>query len=94
LLNQAIDDVFGFDKLSQFKGIGRRLPGVDLHGCEFAVMLPPKHIQLLNKEMESERLQDLIIGLVGRGQQSDVDIDYYAIIEVLYKEEHKAVVVR
>ena len=72
ILDENIDDVFGYQPLTDTK-VSRRVP-TDVQtddtgritGSEITIELPGSILQILNKEAETERLQNLLFGVVGR----------------------------
>jgi hypothetical protein len=96
-LAAAIDDVFGFDALQPRALVARRAPSdtdtAPIYTIETSMELPPLHRQILNKETESERLQNLELGFCGLVQASDT-ITYSAVLEIHYTERKKNIVLR
>jgi hypothetical protein len=97
LIAAAIDDVFGYDPLgnTRFSKIvaGDGTLAGSIHSIETTIQLQPKHLQILNKEVESERLQDLYVGFVGVAD-SDLSLQLNSQIEIGFTEQRQAVVIR
>jgi hypothetical protein len=99
LLDSAIDDVFGYQRLSPTGKVGRRSPVDDgssepTYCVEFTITLPANVLQTLNKETETERLQDLILGLVGFSNSTSQQINAKLYVEVHYIEKQRNIVLR
>jgi hypothetical protein len=99
LLDSAIDDVFGYQRLSPTGKVGRRAPVDDgstnpTYCAEFTVTLPGNVLAILNKETETERLQDLILGLVGITNATSQAIAFETFVEVHYIEKQRNIVLR
>jgi hypothetical protein len=98
MLEGNIDDVFGYDYLSPSYKVARKGPSTD--GAAAATFLieatfpiPNKLLMLLNKETETERLQDLLVGFIGHGSNGDT-VFYKCFIEFHYVEEQRDIVIR
>lgn len=98
LIAAAISDVFGYDLLGNLR-FSKVMPTGD--GTQAALVtiiettfnLPPKILNILNKESESERLQDLFVGIVGLGlanQTFYIKIGY----EIKFIKDQQKVVIR
>lgn len=96
LINDSINDVFGYHVLGSKFIVSKRMRGSTAaiqQGIEVTIPLPPKILQILNKETESERLQELYFGFVGVNL-SDQTIDYNCYEEIVYTERRKQLTVR
>lgn len=98
-LAASIDDVFGYDRLggmrfSKAKPTGDGTLATLIQSIESNVTLPAKFIQILNKEVESERLQDLFFGFVGLSLNTGLTIYIYLQIVVQFIEQRQKVVIR
>jgi hypothetical protein len=96
LLDSAIDDVFGYHPLLPSFKAARKMPNVTNNGyaLEFSVQLPQHLRNLLNKETETERLQNLYLGMVYQTETSTFVLDARTWIEVRYSEKRKKIVIR
>jgi hypothetical protein len=89
------DDVFSFIPLGPMR-MSRRIPSTvasDNRASEFTIVLPQHLIQLLNKEVETERLQDLKLVAVGRSTNGTVITIEYGI-EVEFIEVRRNITIR
>ena len=71
ILDDQIDDVFGYQIIQPY-GMSKRMPTDDptantgnIYGREFTIEIPSNILVILNKETETERLQNLFLVLVG-----------------------------
>lgn len=95
VLDVCIDDVFGF--VQQQTRCSRRVRGSTTaiqQGVEFTLSVPPHLVNLLNKETETERLQDLHAVVIGHRNTANDVIDVQTITEVHYTEERKTLTIR
>jgi hypothetical protein len=91
LLADSINDVFG---VQVFQGnVGRMLPDGS-YGHEFTIEVPGNILQILNKEAETERLQNLHFGLVGLAQTSTDVMNIRMVAEYHYELVRKSVILR
>lgn len=88
----CIDDVFGFQNLAVVPKIARRVPSQDgsaAGGLEYAVecsiQIPGNLLQLLNKEVETERLQLMLFGISGvfKDDAQTIAVAIYASIDFI-----------
>jgi len=97
MLDQAIDDVFGYQPLSEPK-FSRLLVKSDstsaYQGLEFTLVIPSNILQLLNKESETERLQTAYVGFVGVVHDTDDTLTFHVTTSVKYTERRKKLVIR
>lgn len=96
MLDSCIGDVLGYTPLGSLR-VSKLLPTHDSHisGMEFTLSIPQHILQLLNKETESERLQHLLVGLVGKFEHQDnANLIGTAYVESLYTERRKSIVIR
>jgi hypothetical protein len=100
-LDSAIDDVFGYQPLSKFLRTSRRVPTRDAqaaagteHALQFAYTIPGNILQILNKELETERLQDLYVVLHGFHFANSQTINIHTNIELLFVNIRKNVNLR
>jgi hypothetical protein len=95
LINSSCDDVFGYYALGNVR-ISRSHPtiGTNSQKVETTVQLPQHLVNLLNKETETERLQSLIVALVGKTFQNNVNLEGQCWIVVEYHEFRKNIVIR
>jgi hypothetical protein len=92
MLDNAVDDVFG-----TWVGpvrTARRKGGNDNYLVEFDQKLPQHLVNLLNKETETERLQNLSFGLVGKTYTTTGALSGRVGISVTYTVRRKDVVIR
>jgi hypothetical protein len=95
-LDVATDDVFGFECIPNRKGfLSRPIPGGDdvVSGITAQFVLPIHAIQILNKEVETERLQNLWLGLVQVGG-APVEHILNAFLTYTYTETRKGLLLR
>lgn len=98
-LDGAISDEFGFQKLQEAKASGiiniTDDGGNELHQTmNFILNIPQNVIRLLNKEANTERLQDVYLGLVGIAIASTASFAYNLIIETEYVLKSKGITIR
>lgn len=100
-LDSVIDDVYGYQLLHQNVGTSRRLPTDDAtaspsngFGREFTVTLPQNAIQLLNKEIETERLQSLYFAVYGFLTENNQVITLSCNFHVKFKAIRKTIILR
>jgi hypothetical protein len=100
ILDACIDDVFGYNRITQRALVGKRMPPDVGHAApayifaaETTIDLPAHVRELLNKETETERLQTLYLGLTGQGVNGDT-LNVYCVIDILYTEQKKSIVIR
>jgi hypothetical protein len=93
MLNVAIDDVFGYDLIDNHK-VARKVPvATEDFGLEFTMSVPRKHLNIINKETETERLQDLLLCIAGVGSNG-AGMPYDITTTVRYTEQRKTVILR
>jgi hypothetical protein len=99
ILNSCIDDVFGSYLLNQMQ-YSKRVPSDDMtaaapqsQGLYITAQLPQHLIQLINKEVETERLQELKFGFCGFNQAAE-NIEYNGYVEVDFITVRKNVTIR
>jgi hypothetical protein len=94
VLDAAVNDVFGYQPLSQPK-IGKLVPAGDiaLYGLYFTIQMPQHLIQIINKSVETERLQEFYIGLIGSASGTD-SYSYDCYMEVEYVASRKTIINR
>lgn len=99
-LNSAINDVFGYQTLGPMRA-SRRVPTLDAtsaSGKEHMVLLtvdiPGNLLLLLNKEVETERLQNLSICIWGIATENNQVITVKGFDWIRYTERRKAIVLR
>lgn len=99
LLDAAIDDEFGFQKIGNMrisKVINTTINDASqeyLQKLETQFDVPQNVIQLLNKELSTEKLQSLYLGLVGICT-SEVTFNLNVFFEVGYTLEAKGITIR
>jgi ribosomal protein S25 len=100
ILDAAIDDVFGYQLLSNFK-LSKTMPidsgystSTSNTMVEMSVILPPNLLGLINKEVETERLQNLYIVLVGSFNVNNQAINIFKSFEVDYTNVRKTITLR
>lgn len=100
LLDGQIDDVFGYQIVTPF-GMSRNVPGDDptaaaslQYAREFTVQVPQNNIQLLNKEIETERLQNLFLVIYGYSTVNSQVINIQTINEIDFESIRKTIVIR
>ena len=95
MIDVATDDVFGFHPLGTMRG-SRSLPtiGTNAQKHEINVQLPQHLIALLNKETETERLQNLHFALVGKTHDISAELFGSCFITVFFTEMRKGIVIR
>jgi hypothetical protein len=95
MLDASIDDVFGFQLIGEAKTARRLFPVANMiHGFEIRIMVPTNIVQLLNKETETERLQNVLFGVVGVCLTSSDIVAHYYTARVRYTEERKSITIR
>lgn len=99
ILDDSIDDVFGYKDLPG--SIAKRVPTSDptvatgsLFGVQRTIEIPQNFINILRKEVETERLQDLLIGIVSYVHDPDKEINWDAFLEIDYYVRSKEIVLR
>jgi hypothetical protein len=97
MLDTDIDDVFGFQKL-RGQMVSKRMRtdaggSGAVQGMEFTLNIPSNLLLLLNKETETERLQNLYLGCVGLGDVGDV-VGFRVFDEIEYTEQRKNITIR
>jgi hypothetical protein len=103
-LNGAINDVFGYRWLAKDYYQSRPTPNVQPTdaGPEYLgewinikIRIPEYVIKILNKETETERLQNLYVGIHGHTPYlNEHQISWYSITEVVYEAIRKDLVLR
>jgi hypothetical protein len=96
-LDTAIDDLFGFQKLSPNWKQSRKVPHFDAtydFGCEFTIEIPQHLRNILNKEAETERLQNLYAVLHIIATQNSQVIRLDVLREIEFYGERKNIVLR
>jgi hypothetical protein len=96
-IDDNCDDVVGcypFDpKVSKRLPTGNNSQPLEACGCEFTLVVPPHLIQLINKELETERLQELYTALVGVGTSAQtLVVHYYTVVK--YVQVRKNIIIR
>ena len=101
-VNAVCSDEFGLKKLTEFK-LGR-VDGIWYdtntnneylhHSIRHTVTVPQNLIALLNKESQSERLQNLQFVLIGRADPGWNDVRYIATLNVDYTVKQKGITIR
>jgi hypothetical protein len=98
-LAAAIDDVFGYDRVGNYK-VSKAIPTGDgtlatlQHNIEMTIPLPAKLLGILNKEVESERLQELYFGVVGFDNTTGIAINFQLQYVIDFVEQRQAIVIR
>jgi hypothetical protein len=99
IIDGAVDDVFGFQVVGPTRS-SRRVPmdsadAADLgaFGLEFQIQIPQNLLQVLNKEIETERLQDLHLGFAGITHANNT-ISVFFCGRVDYIELKKQIILR
>ena len=100
-LDSCIDDVFGYQNLARVTKVARRIPSQDgsaaggrEHGLEFTVQVPGNFIQILNKEVETERLQNLYMVLYGFLADNDQVLHIKTTTEIDFVGVRKTIILR
>jgi hypothetical protein len=99
LLDAAIDDEFGFQKLGDLR-VSKIKNTTDDGGNEghevlnFQIDIPGNIIGLLNKEVSTERLQNLSFGLAGKTAINAGTIGYNIWYRVIYIKQAKGITIR
>jgi hypothetical protein len=102
-LDSAIDDVFGFKKLPNFRKplVASRVPSLDstsASGREFQIRLhaevPAFALQILNKTTESERLQDIHLVVHGTASANNQVIEQKNFYYLEYDLHSKPLILR
>ena len=98
-IDDQIDDIFGFQILREFQ-MSRRVPTSDptvdtgnTNAIETTLILPQNIVQILNKESETERLQDLYLGFVGWSLEAKQTL-VYSISDFKYNVVAKRIILR
>jgi hypothetical protein len=95
-LDGAIDDVFGYQRLGnpQAVKLARRGNGeAGRKAVETVRTLPQNILQILNKETETERLQNLYFGLVGKNYGT-TNLNFRVFITVKFRMISKRIISR
>jgi hypothetical protein len=100
LLNDAIDDVFGYQRIGNVS-TAKRVPTSDASsssgtelGIQRTVEIPGNILGILNKEVETERLQALYFGFVGIMTANTQNITVESCVEVTYSTISKKIILR
>lgn len=99
ILDSAVDDVFGYQVVSPC-GLAKRVPTDDStavglnFGIQRTVEIPGNILQIINREVESERLQALIFGFVGFGTMANQTLNFERSIEIDYVGVSKKIILR
>lgn len=96
ILGNQIDDVFGFQVIRQLSFTAPFPESADRRQIrQFTITLPQNILNLINKEVETERLQDLHLVCVGWywGAVTD-DLTMYKIHEIDYIEKARSITIR
>ena len=96
ILNASIDDVFGYQVLrsiSPAKRVRCSTAAIQF-GVEIQLELPQNILNLLNKESETERLQNLMMGFVGQRSVAADGIVGESQYIIEYTEQRKALTIR
>jgi hypothetical protein len=93
LIDAACDDVFGYDRIGPLRRARLEPATSTLMAIQCSIAIPNKALQLLNKETETERLQDLYYAIVGVANNGET-VSYSTIVEVNYIEQRRNLVIR
>jgi hypothetical protein len=100
ILGQVISDYFGYRCLMPYK-MSKKVPDISTSGIpgntalEFTVEIPRFLInQIINKEVESERLQNLNFLLLGKSTANSQTITTKVIFEVEFSLVRKDIIIR
>lgn len=100
LLDGVIDDVYGYQIVTPF-GVSRSVPGDDPtanttqhQAREFSVRIPGNIIQLLNKELETERLQNLYLVFYGTSTVNNQVVNIQTVNEIDFTGIRKTITIR
>ena len=91
-LDAAIDDEFGYQKIGSIRN-SKIHPFSGLDQIETKVQIPRNLINLLNKEVSTERLQSLILGIVGHAEITGTIVCTWIGV-VNYIETRKGITIR
>jgi len=100
MLNTATDDVFGYQLLKKPADVSRTRAGPgntgdSLFTVESSVEVPGNLLFILNKETETERLQNIFFCLVGSfAKSTDPGFRVDIFIEIYYQETRKTIQIR
>lgn len=92
VLADAIDDVFGYQSLAPNCAAGRYLAS-GVFVARISTPVPQNILQILNRELESEKLQSLYTGLVIASHDVTV-VTIKAVTEIKYIETRKQIIMR
>lgn len=96
IVNSAIDDVYSIQKTGTMN-MALKMPG-EGGGYSFCfkrtIDIPANILQLLNKEIETERLQDLYSALVGTCRSNNQAYTIEVLTEINYTTVSKKIVLR
>jgi hypothetical protein len=88
------DDVFGYDIIVPFRMARKsHYTGSAAYSLETTFQLPRKILDILNKETETERLQELYLAIVGFGTNT-ATVAFVTGMFIEYTEQRKIVVLR
>lgn len=95
MIDVATDDVFGYHPLGNIRG-SRSSPniGTNAQKSEITLQLPQHLLALLNKETETERLQNLHLALVGKTDSVGASLVGECYLAVEFTEMRKSIVIR
>jgi hypothetical protein len=96
LIEAGCDDDFGFHKLGSLR-TSKLLPTGTLatkFGFEFSIDIPQHIVQLLNKEANTERLQDIYLGLAGIGSDNSDSLTHEVFSEITFTTRSKGITIR
>jgi hypothetical protein len=94
ILDPQIDDVFGYQILQRRITKRVRNGTAVQQGLEIRLQLPTNIVQLLNKETETERLQNLYFGIIGYRYDPTDTATIQVSYEIDYIEERKSITIR
>jgi hypothetical protein len=100
-LDQVIDDVFGYQNLFPNIKTSRRVPTTNptadtgyITASEYSVEIPGNILQILNKETETERLQNLHLVLYGGMHADNQVIILNKRIDIKFINTRKTIILR
>jgi len=99
-LDPAIDDVFGFQSLGITRN-AKRVPSMDASGAsgkelaiETTILIPGNVLEIINKEAETERLQNLYLVLITRPKSNNQVIEINTLMVTDFVVVRKGIVLR
>ena len=81
MLASTIDDEFGYQNIGDPR-VSKAPSGDEFQFCNVDFEIPKNIINLMNKQVNTERLQEILLGLCGNATTAgDIIIDYFYVID-------------